>query len=212
MRDARKLFRLLKSFNEIAKLLDLFELDNTTTNVTTNHTRVPLRSASWNPEEFSHDKLARRLFITSKCGYAIYWMFDNASIFASFFSHTPDLERMCLKLASCGWLAGIIPQMITDLLDLRQLLTSENRTPWFRRIKEKSRVPFTLDEEKLNLCMSLITCTGNVISALHTLELVPWIPESIVGGAGLLSALLRVYHLWDVHWRKSKDVDKLLLE
>lgn len=99
MRDARKLFRLLKTLNEIANLVDVFEKRSHQANSTT------------------EDILSRQLFVTSKLGYAWYWMFDNMTIMASFFGSWRH-EQVLSKLAACGWVVGLLPQIATDVRDL----------------------------------------------------------------------------------------------
>ena len=103
-RDSRKIFRLFKSVNEYQVLYKKINGD-----------------LIWQP-----NKAPIVIEILSKLGFFFYWIFDNIQILANikFIQADPQYH---LKIASWGWLIGIVFALIKNLMDLTKLLNEKQK-------------------------------------------------------------------------------------
>ena len=84
MRDARKLFRLLKSVNEAKKIKDLWSQGLTTDNM---------------------------FNIVVRAFFSLYWFFDNLNILSKLKLVNNDAKQMG-KYASTFWLLGLLTNLV----------------------------------------------------------------------------------------------------
>lgn len=84
MRDARKLFRLLKSVNEAKKIKDLLGSDMTIDNI---------------------------LNIVVRGFFLLYWFFDNLNILSKIKIISQDPKKMA-KIGSTFWLLALLTNLI----------------------------------------------------------------------------------------------------
>jgi hypothetical protein len=85
MRDARKLFRLFKTVNELKKMKDLLQQDLTTDNI---------------------------LNIIIRGFFGLYWLFDNLGILSKIkVLSGPDPKKMS-KIGSTFWLLALVTNLV----------------------------------------------------------------------------------------------------
>jgi peroxin-11B len=90
MRDARKLFRLLKSVNEAKKIKDLLAQDRTIDNI---------------------------LNIIVRGFFLLYWFFDNLNILSKLKIFNQDPKQMA-KLGASFWLLGLLTNLVLLIKNL----------------------------------------------------------------------------------------------
>ena len=78
--------------------------------------------------------------ILSKLGFFFYWIFDNIQILANikFINADPQYH---LKIASWGWLIGIVFALVKNLMDLAKLLNEKQKQACCMDEKEKKIDP-----------------------------------------------------------------------
>ena len=158
-RDSRKIFRLFKSIHEVKSMKEKIEKD-----------------LIWQT-----NKTPVILDILSRLGFFFYWIFDNIQILASikFLNTDPNFH---LKLASYGWLFGIVTSIVRQVMDLISLLQKKNNKT------DKENV----DKMILKTLVELSGKFGDMLVAANGAN----IAQIFNGGKALNEGLLSFAGLW----------------
>lgn len=162
-RDARKIFRLFKSVNEIQILKNKVTKD-----------------LIWQPK-----KLPIFFDILTRIGFFFYWLFDNIQILANikFIKGEPPFHA---KMASFGWIIGLIFGIARNFYDLTELLVMKQNAE-----KEQDKKKGNIDFLILKALVDITGKLGDLIPALNGTG----IPKLIMG-QGFSEASMSLGGLW----------------
>ncbi|CAD8112095.1 unnamed protein product [Paramecium sonneborni] len=174
-RDARKLFRLAKSLNELQTIID----------------RVAQNCK--NPQE----QVARALNILTRVWFLLYWLYDNLSVLSSIKFTTSDPKPL-QKKAMTFWFIGII----TNLVDtIRQLVVNFQ---FIQQNKNNQGAQQQIANRKIqntSLYLNLIKIFGDLMPAGQGSEFFPKVlkinlNDGVIGLGGLVSGAIAAYQAY----------------
>lgn len=166
-RDARKIFRLFKSVNELQQLRDKISKD-----------------LIWQP-----NKTPIIFDILSRLGFFFYWIFDNIQILANIKFINAD-SSFHLRIASWGWLFGILFGIARNLYDLIELLIKKYPADHIFEKKEKDP---KLDFQILKCVVEITGKLGDLITASQGAGIAQ---KFFGGGKGFTDGAIGLGGLW----------------
>ncbi|KRX05614.1 hypothetical protein PPERSA_09754 [Pseudocohnilembus persalinus] len=180
MRDARKLFRLFKSMNEIEKLIQLSQTD-------------------------SPDVVKKALDVLARAFFAGYWFFDNLVILITVKFLKSNKEK-ATQTSNTFWFFGILFTQIQALYQINQNMQSlvqlkieaSKGNGQGEEIQKKIE---NLKQNNITQFLKIVQCTGDILAAGTGSKiferLVGKTPNSgTIGLGGLVSALIAGYQMF----------------
>ena len=144
MRDARKLFRLFKTINEVKKIQDLLKAELTTENV---------------------------LSILVRVFFGIYWFFDNLNILSKIKILSHDPKRMG-KLGATFWLLALVTNLILLVKQLIANVEKVNKVKAKKygamsdsEARDRKKELGTLLMKRQVLLLNVVKVVGDIIPA-----------------------------------------------
>lgn len=177
-RDSRKIFRLFKSVNEFHVLSEKIGGD-----------------LIWQPK-----KVPVVMEILSKIGFFFYWIFDNLQILSNikFINSDPSFH---LKIASWGWVFGLVFAIAKQVYDLLGLLKRKSLESKVDGEGENFRKDPKLDFLILKTLVDITGKLGDFITATNGAGIAQKImgrgfSEGVISMGGLWAAIVS---LWNVY-------------
>lgn len=181
MRDARKLFRLFKSLNELQKIMEFISKGST-------------------------DQVDLILNLLNRLGFFLYWIFDNIAILSTIKFVQAETKKMA-KYGAFFWFWALvfsIIQTIRKLIDNVKRISIEegdlNRVNNEQAEKILNKIK-KLKGERVTHILNLAKNLGDMITASQGSEIYPklfkrnW-SDGWIGAGGLTSAIITSYQLY----------------
>lgn len=181
MRDARKMFRLFKSLNELQKILEFVN-------------------------KGSSDQVDLLLNLLNRAAFFLYWVFDNIAILSTikFLSKDPKTYN---KFGAFFWFWALvlaIIQTLRKLVDNHQRIDYENADLVKASNSESEKVQNKIKKLKLERTthiLNIVKNLGDLITASQGSEIFPKLTkrnftEGWIGAGGFVSAVITSYQLY----------------
>ncbi|CAD8111729.1 unnamed protein product [Paramecium primaurelia] len=174
-RDARKLFRLAKSLNELQTIIDKLGQNCKT----------------------SQEQVARALNILTRIWFLLYWVYDNLSVLSSIKFTTSDPKPL-QKKAMTFWFIAII----TNLVDtIRQLVVNFQYIQQNKNNQSASQQIINKQNQNKTLYLNLIKIFGDLMPAGQGSEFFPKVfkinlNDGVIGLGGLISGAVAAYQAY----------------
>jgi hypothetical protein len=173
MKNARKLFRLFKTINEIQKIQVLMA-----------DTKMPLHKLILN--------------ILCRIGFGIFWIFDNINVLATVKFITAD-QKSAAKNGARGWLLGLVTGLILAILALIEAAQADSALKNSDEDREKKKQVIEL--KKFDNVITVIKNLADMVTCTQALEIPKnylgfQFNDGHCGLGGLTSAILTMYTLY----------------
>ena len=152
MRDARKLFRLFKTINEVKKIQDLLKAELTMENV---------------------------LSILVRVFFGIYWFFDNLNILSKIKILSHDPKKMG-KLGATFWLLALatnlvllVKQLVATVAKVNKVKAKKYGSMSDSEARDRKKELGTLLVKRQALLLNVVKVVGDIIPAGQGSEFFP---------------------------------------
>ena len=173
MKNARKLFRLFKTFNELHKILALMGKKDMNQKVV--------------------------LALITRTAFAIYWIFDNLQVLSAVKFLKFDPKQMG-KYGAMAWLAGLILSNIGSLMNLAEISKKEKGLSQKKGSKEVTEELEKCQKSRFAEILNLVKFNGDMITASTASQIAPKLGvnfnEGTIGLGGFTSAVVTMYQLY----------------
>ena len=144
MRDARKLFRLFKTINEVKKIKDLMKQEPTVDN---------------------------SLNIMVRGFFGVYWFFDNLNILSKIKILQHDSKQMA-KIGSTFWLLALVANLVLLIRNLIANNNSLKKTKKYGsmtddEVKDRRKEIGGLLAKRSAIILNIVKVVGDIIPAGH---------------------------------------------
>ncbi|KAL4493142.1 hypothetical protein ABPG72_003227 [Tetrahymena utriculariae] len=182
MKDARKLFRLFKTINEIQKIQELLNKKD-------------------------NDEINKALNILVRAFFGLYWYFDNLVILKSvnFIKGDPKPDN---KKGSTCWLIALLLSIAQNIRNLLKNFTEElnlSKQVFENQVEqENSKLNDQISKirkQRVDIYLSIIKNLGDTITAGQASNLWPTLlnknaSDGLIGLGGFVSAVITSYQLY----------------
>ena len=173
MRDARKLFRLFKTFQEYYKITQLLAKG-----------------------QYDHSTILQLL---TRGSMGIYWIFDNLQVLAVVKVLSLDSKKMG-KYGSLFWFIGLVLTVVTSIIKLADLAEKEAGLKQKDQNADTKKAITDIKKQKFTEILNLIKSNGDMITASAGAEIAPKLGinfnDAHIGLGGFVSAVITMYQTY----------------
>ena len=173
MKNARKLFRLFKTFQEYVKAKQMFM-----------------------KADLDHKMI---LFLLTRACFGGYWIFDNIVVLSSIKVLKYDAKKMN-KIGATFWFFALLFSIIGAVIKLVDLSEKQSALAKKEDSEDKKKGIKQIERAKFEAILVLIKCNGDLITSSSASEIAPKLginfSESHIGLGGFTSAVISMYQAW----------------